>query len=49
MIAFHVSYAWTNSFIKNHLNWSYHVSIKIVGKLSKDYQLQGKAMAQQCA
>jgi hypothetical protein len=37
MIAFHVSYAWINSFIKNPLNWSYCVSIIAIGELPKDY------------
>jgi hypothetical protein len=49
MIAFHVSYVWTKSFIKSQFNWSYHASTIAIGKLPKDYiELQGKVMAQRC-
>jgi hypothetical protein len=46
MTEFHVSYAWTKNFIKNQLDWKYCISILEVDKLSKNYEVQGKAMAQ---
>jgi hypothetical protein len=46
MTAFHVSYAWTKSFIKSQSDWRYHVSNLVADKLSKNYELQRKAMAQ---
>ncbi len=48
MTAFCVSYAWTKSFIKSQINWSYQTSTTTTSKLLKDYELQGKAMAQIC-
>lgn len=36
MTAFHVSYAWTKSFIKSQLNWSYQASTIATSKLPKD-------------
>ena len=46
---FSVSYAWTKNFVKIELNWSYRAATSAVGKLPKDYEDQGKAMAQRCA
>lgn len=43
MTEFHVSYAWTKNFIKSQLDWRYCVSILAIGKLPKNYELQGKA------
>jgi hypothetical protein len=48
-IAFHVSYEWTKNFVKSELNWSYRASTTAAGKLPKDFEEQGKAMAQRCA
>ena len=47
--AFRVSYEWTKIFVKSELNWSYRASTTAAGKLPKDFQEQGKAMAQRCA
>jgi len=46
---FPVSIGWTRSFIKSKLNWSYRASTIATSKLPKDYELQGKIMAQRCA
>ena len=46
---FRVSYEWTKNFVKSELNWSYRASTTAVGKLPKDFEEQGKAMAQRCA
>ncbi len=48
MTTFHVSYAWTKSFIKSQLNWNYQASTITTSKLLKDYEMQGKVMAQIC-
>lgn len=37
------------NFVKNELNWSYRAAINAVGKLPKDYEDQGKTIAQICA
>ena len=46
---FRVSYEWTKNFVKSQLNLSYRASITTVGKLPKDFEEQGIAMAQRCA
>ena len=47
--SFSILYAWTKNFVKNVLNWSYRAATSAAGKLPKDYEDQGKAMAQRCA
>jgi hypothetical protein len=46
---FRVSIDWIRTFIKSELNWSYRASTTAAGKLPKDYEEQGKKMAQRCA
>ena len=47
--AFRVSYEWTKNFVKSKLNWSYRASTTAAGKLPKDFEEQGRVMAQRCA
>jgi hypothetical protein len=46
---FNVSIDWTRCFIKRTLNWSYRASTTAAGKLPKDWEDQGKRMAQRVA
>jgi hypothetical protein len=47
--SFNVSIDWTRCFIKRTLNWSYRASTTAAGKLPKDWEEQGKKMAQRVA